>query len=273
MANIRKDADRMKRHSRKEFVDAVEELVNIIVSVYGSVIKAIYVGGSFARGDFVPGRSDVDLYVVGKERNKEELQKRLTKEARKVEQKYFVDLKRIHDEVLSIEVTTLEEMKNGRSFLGAGFEYHNFIARDKLLWGEDVKDIIPKPTREGERKSAWNFLKKIYELIPKWEEQIKSFTEENKERMIRQAFSLVFRGSAIALCGNGIYVSGKKEVADAFKQTYLNEKELCEVPTWALRLWEKWKTKPLSNKEARQLLERSLEFVKQLSTLFQPIKN
>ena len=257
----------MKLFSKKDYLDAVKELVTNMVSLWGNEIKAVYAGGSFARGDFVPGRSDVDLYVVGRVRNKEELQKTLTEEARKVEKKYFEDLKRIHEEVLGVEVTTLEEIKNGKSFLGAGFEYHSFINTGKLLWGEDVKSIIPKPTRKQEKESAKNFLKKSHKVIAKWQEQIRSFTEENKERMTRQAFSLIFRSAAIVLCGNGVYVSRKEEIVTAFKGEYPKEKELYDILSWALRAWEKWKIKPLSNKEIRQLMERSLELVKRLPTL------
>jgi len=258
----------MRNHTREEFVDAVNELINTIVGKHGDEIEAIYAGGSFVRGDFVPGRSDVDLYVVAKKSDGKGLQKIFAQEARELEKKCFADLKQIHDEVLSIEVTTLDEIKTGKSFLGAGFEYHSFIASGKLLWGNSIKDIIPKPSRKAESASAQNYLMKAFGLVSQWEEQIRSLTEENKERLIRQAFSLIFRGAAIVLCGNGVYVGDKEEIVHAFKRTFTDEKELNKILCHSLRLWNNWKTRSLSNKETKQLLDESLRFANNLKALF-----
>lgn len=69
------------------------------------------------------------------------------------------------------------------------------------------------------------------------------------------------------LCGDGVYVSGKEEITTAFKRKYPEEKELCNIISQTLIQWEKWKTRSLSNKETKELLENSLKFVKGLYLL------
>jgi len=137
----------------------------------------------------------------------------------------------------------------------------------KLLWGEDVKNNIPRPTRKREVESARNYLKAAVKFIPKWEGQIGNITKEDREHMTRQAFCMIFRSSAIALCGNGVYISGKEEMVGAFKKTYPNEEELHKVLSWSLELWKKWKTESLPDEETDQPLKKALRFVKKLATL------
>lgn len=265
----------MKTYTKKDYLDALNEFVDVVARKYSGEVKAVYVGGSVARGDFVPGRSDIDFYIVSNDDNKEELQKNLEGEARKLETRYFKDLKHLHDEVVGVTVTTLEEIRKGISFLGAGLEYQNFIKTGKLLWGEDIKGFIPKPTLKEERESAQNVLKSVYKLAQASERMFKWFKwvplkiipKRNKERWTRQAFSLIFRSAAVMLCGDGVYVSGKEETTTAFKKKYPKEKELCNIISQTLIQWEKWKTRSLSDKETRQLLENSLQFLKGLQSL------
>lgn len=263
----------MMKYSEKDYYDAVSELVNVITKRYGNKIRAIYAGGSFARGDFVPGRSDIDLYIVVEDR-KEELQKDLQQEALKIEKKYFKELRPVFDEVLGVSTTTLQEIKEGKSFLGAGFEYSNFIREGKLLWGKDIKKLIPKLPPEKQKESARKYLDKVYELISnqernfKWLKWVpfKLVPKKSKLRWTRQAFNLIFRTAAVFLGSKGVNVSRKKDIVSAFTR-HAKEKELCDIISSTLLLWEKWKTEPLSDKETKKLLENSLKFVKGLQSL------
>jgi len=263
----------MKKYSQKDYYDAVSELVNVITERYGNKIRAIYASGSFARGDFVPGRSDIDLYVVVEDR-KEEFQRDLQQEALKIEKKYFKELRSIFDEVLSVSITTLQEIREGKSFLGAGFEYSNFIREGKLLWGEDVKKLIPKLPLEKQKESARKYLDEVYELVSNKERSFKWFKwvpfklvpKKNKLRWTRQAFSLIFRTAALFLGSKGISVSKKKDIVSVFTR-YIREEELCSIISSTLLLWEKWKTEPLNDKEMKKLLENSLKFVNGLRLL------
>lgn len=263
----------MKKYSQKDYYDAVSELVNVITKRYGNKIRAIYAGGSFARGDFVPGRSDIDLYVVVEDR-KEEFQRDLQQEALKTEKKYFKELRSVFDEVLGVSTTTLQEIQEGKSFLGAGFEYSNFVREGKLLWGEDIKKLIPKLPPEKQKKSARKYLNEVYELVSnkersfKWLKWVpfKLVPKKNKLRWTRQAFSLIFRTAALFLGSKGVNVSKKKDIVSAFTR-HTKEKELCDIISSTLLLWEKWKTESLNDKETKKLLENSLKFVKGLRSL------
>jgi predicted nucleotidyltransferase len=263
----------MRKHSQKDYYDAVNELVQAIVRRDESNLKVIYAGGSFARGDFVPGRSDIDIYVVAENR-KEELQRELEGEALNIEKKYFPDLKSIFDEVVGISITTLKEIREGTSFLGSGFEYSNFIKEGKLLWGEDIKALIPKPTAEKQKESAKIYLSKVYEMVSNQEKSLKwlkwvpfeFIPKAKKEHWTRQAFNLIFRTAALFLGSKGIYVSKKADIATTFKEQVKDEK-LRNIMSYALSLWERWKNEPLSNKETKQLLGNSIEIVKGLQWL------
>jgi len=265
----------MGKYTKNYYLKALSELVDDIVAKYAVKIKAIYVGGSVARGDFVPGRSDIDIYAVLREDDKDEIQKRFEAEARRIEEKYFEDLKPVLDEVIGVTVTTLEEIRNGKSFLGKGFEYHNFVNSGKLLFGEDVRELIPKPTLKEERELAHEALNHIYEMVQKQERwfkwfrwiPLKLFSKNKKERLTRQAFSLIFRTASVWLCGNGVYVSGKRDAAKAFRDKCSRERELYEIVSEALRLWEKWAVAELSVKEMKWLFNNALKFVKGLRCL------
>lgn len=266
----------MKKYSREDYYDAVNELIEVLTGRYRKSLKAIYAGGSFARGDFVPGRSDIDIYVVAENR-KEELQRELQKEVLKIEKKRFTDLRSILDEVLGISVTTLKEIQEGTSFLGLGFEYSNFVREGKLLWGEDIKKLIPKLPSEKQKESARKYLDEVYEMVSnqersfKWLKWVpfKLVSKKNKLRWTRQAFSLTFRTAALFLGSKGVNVSRKEDIVSAFKQ-HTEEEELCRLISSTLLLWEKWKTESLNDKETKKLLENSLKFVKGLRSLQQP---
>ena len=263
----------MKSYSQRDYYDAVKELIGAITEKYGNKVEAIYAGGSFARGDFVPGRSDIDIYIVLKN-GKEELQRDLQCEALEIEKKHFKELRSMIDEVLGVTVTTRKEIEEGQSFLGSGFEYSNFINEGKLLWGEDIKTIIPRPPQEKQEASAETNLEQVYELISNQERRFKLLSwiplklmpRKSKERWTRYAFNLTFRTAAIFLGSKGVYVSKKEDIVNAFKQ-HIKDEELCGIISFALSLWEKWKAQPLKDKETRSLFENSIEFVKRLQRL------
>jgi len=263
----------MKKYSREDYYDAVNELIEVITGRYRNSLKAIYAGGSFARGDFVPGRSDIDIYIVAENR-KEELQRELHGETLRIEKEHFTDLRAIFDEVLGISVTTLKEIREGTSFLGLGFEYSNFIKEGKLVWGEDIKALIPEPSPEKQKESAKNYLGKVYEMVSNQEKYFKWLKwipfvfvpKTKKERWTRQAFNLIFRTAALFLGSKGAYISKKEDIVSSFRK-HVKEEKLRNIISHALSLWEKWKNEPLNNKETKQLLGNSIEIVKGLQSL------
>jgi predicted nucleotidyltransferase len=78
-------------------------------------IIAAYPGGSVARGDFTPGRSDIDIYVVISNRT-QEIAKFLKEKADHISSNCLNALLTIHQEPITIALTTMKELKKKRKF-------------------------------------------------------------------------------------------------------------------------------------------------------------
>jgi len=251
--------------SKRDYLETIEEIIEgCKKSSYKDDIIAIYVGGSVARGDFSPGRSDIDIYVVTSGK-KEEIEKKLKEETRKIATRRLSALVELHPEPIGISLTTVDEIQGGKSFLGAGFEYHNFINTGKLLYGRDIKPLIPKPTRKQEKALAKRALGEIYSLMNK---HSSCTSELDKDKLVCQVFSAIFRTASIALCGEGKYVSGKRETVLAFHEIYAQESELCRIISQSFGLWEKWEVRSLTKEELQQLMGFCLEFVSKICNLW-----
>lgn len=270
MVNLSRAKEKVRRmqYTHRDYDAAVAELIRAVADKYRDRIKAVYAGGSYGRGDFVPGRSDVDLYFVGVEDyDKEELERLLKNVALEIEEKSLKELQPVLDEVLSVTVTTLQEITEGKSFLGSGFNYSNFIHDGRLLWGEDVKELIPKPTSDQQKENAKRTLEQlcgsIATLEPALDELMKSDPEQlpihTKELLTRRAFHSIFRTAAIFLACRGLYVSKKEDITSAFGQS-LEDKGLFEILASTLLLWNIWGKRELSDKETEKLFGNALEF-------------
>jgi len=259
----------MKRVSKEDYREAIEELVEFCgKSRHKENIVAVYLGGSVARGDFSPGRSDIDIYVVVSGRKKE-IEEELREAARRISAGKLGPLFEVHQDPIGIAVTTLSEIRAGRSFLAAGFEYHNFIKTGKLLWGHEIKPLIPKPSREEERAMAKRALKQVCALLSKCRPPV---DEQNRERITYGLFSTIFRTACIALCGQGRYVSGKGEVVSAFCEVYPQEHKLHEILSQSFILWKEWEKRALNEEEMQQLRKFSLEFIPRICELWNVAK-
>ena len=144
------------------------------------------------------------------------------------------------------------------------FEYHNFINTGKLLYGRDIKQLIPRSTRAQEKSSAKQGLKEIYTSASKH-----SFyaSEPDMDKQAYWAFSHIFRTASIALCGDGRYVSGKRETVSAFHEVYAQKSELCGIISQSFGLWKKWETRSLTKEELQQLTGFCSEFVSEICNL------
>lgn len=253
--------------SKTDYLEAIKEIGECCKnSVYKSNIVAVYVGGSVARGDFSPGRSDIDIYVIvdGK---KEEIESELKKAAGEISNRKLSALMKVHQEPIGITLTALQEIRRGDSFLGAGFEYHNFMKTGKLLWGRDIKPLIPKPTKEEEKASAKQALRQVYALVAEPKNSPPEINERNKDKLTYGFFPIIFRTAAIALCGEGRYVSGKSEVVSVFHEVYPQE-ELHNLLLQSFKLWKKWETRSLSVEEVQLLMKFCSEFVIKIRALW-----
>jgi len=266
--------------SEREYWEAIEELIGFCEgSRYKDDIVAIYLGGSVARGDFSPGRSDIDIYMVARA-SKEGMEAELEKVAKRIAKERLARLLEVHQEPIGVTVTTVSEVRAGKSFLAAGFEYHNFMKTGRLLWGQDIKPLIPKPSREEERTSAGETLKEMCALfqgqLNRWARTralrkicvLLAFLTKTKEKLTYQLFAAIFRTACIALCGEGRYVSGKGEAVAAFREVYPQEYELHEVLSQSFALWKEWERRALTYKELQRLMGLSRKFISRVCELW-----
>lgn len=215
----------------------------------GDEIVALYLAGSAARGDFVPGRSDIDIYVVVRE-DKEGIEEALKKAARRIASERLAGLFEIHREPLGISVATLTEAKTGKSFLGAGFEHQNFMRTGRLLFGREIRNLIPVSTREEERAAAELAVREICRLF---REEFGELPTPTTKGLIYGLFSSVFRTACILCCGRGWYVSGKEEAVSAFRELFPDKRDLHDILSRCLELWQEWACRDLAEDEIKTL--------------------
>lgn len=170
--------------TKQDYLQVVDIIQSFCQRQHPNII-ALYLGGSVARGDFVPGRSDIDLYVVTANKDAA-LEASFMALAEELGQTKLRSVAAIHPVPVGISFTTLDEIKDGNSFLGSGFEYRNFIKTGKLLYGEDVKPQLPVPTREQEQNAATSALQQFQELL--------AYPPPEGDMGIAMTFSLIFRG-------------------------------------------------------------------------------
>lgn len=250
--------------SKMDYLHAVGKLVGRCES-YEDEIVALYMGGSVSRGDFSPGRSDLDIYLVLKEEN-EEVIERFKNETKNIEGEYLQELTEIHPDPVSLATTTLEKVQDGSSFLGSGVEYHTFMQTGKLLYGRDMKHLIPDPSKKEVRASAIQALKKIYKLAKKGPEHPTiPYSPENPYAY----FSTIFRAAHMALSLEREFVSGKWEIVLVARRVYEEASELYSILRKSFGLWEKWERNALTEKEVSQLQEVYSKFMNKLAEKYE----
>jgi len=220
---------------------AIEKVTEVCVNKFSDEIVSVFLGGSVARGDFSPGRSDIDLYFVLTSRN-DEIESNIESELKNIENEYLPEVQKFNVEPVSSAFTSKAEVLEGKSFLGAGFEYHNFIRDGKLLYGLEIRNLIPEPKREKEFAMADNYiqtLKKVYDTA--------------QDQGIAKCFSFVFRTACIFLSGKGLYVSSKKDVVAFFKNHFSKEEDLNNNLFEVYNLWLIWGDRSLKEEEIYSL--------------------
>lgn len=221
--------------------EVLDEVAELSAREFPDSITAVYVGGSVARGDFTPGRSDVDLYVVLAERDSG-VEERYRARLDDLEERLFDELRKIDPDALSVAFTSEPEVERGESFLGQGFEYHEFVENGELLYGSDVSDDIPEPTRAEEREAARQALAAVeteYGYV--------------QDRFTKELFSTIFRTLCIFLSGSGTYV-GSKERAVALSRRHVDDERILDEIERAYSLYQAWEERSLTEDEFCTLL-------------------
>lgn len=240
--------------TKQDYLAVVDQIQRFCKGQFPNLI-ALYLGGSVARGDFVPGRSDIDLYAVTAEKDGD-LEERLTSFAGELGQAVLKSVAAVHPSPVGISFTTLKEIEDGSSFLGSGFEYWNFINTGQLLYGEDIKPKLPVPTREHEEREAKAVLQQLRGLL--------AVSPPEGDMGAAMTFSLIFRGACTYLSGRGLYVSAKDECVAVFCQEFPDHPQAKDLQR-ALQLWGKWSLGPLSGKEFSELIDLAKRIILALS--------
>jgi len=229
--------------SKEDYDRAVGEFIGSIRSRLSEKVISVYAAGSYARGDIVPGRSDIDIYVVTKVGDSD-VEKELQSFADPIVEKYLRDVKLIQSEVLSLAVTNLEDIRSGKSWLGIGWEYHVFKRESKLLYGEDIRSLIPEPDPKAIHTSARDTLNNIV---------------FSRGKFIYYIFSVMFRMLAIFLSLRDIYVAAKLDSLREFAKLYPSEKESVNAAQRAYELWNVWSERDLDDQEMSELMHGMLK--------------
>ncbi len=160
------------------------------------------------------------------------------------------ELKKYEPDGISTAFTSLEEIKNEKTFLGAGAEYQNFIENAELLYGEDLKEAIPEPTKDEVNGSIEQF----FDMMEVKYEQI-------QPQYTRKMFSIIFRTLSMLLAEKGIHVSSKEKTVEMFQQVFEGRRELKEDIEKAYRLWELWGDRDLTQDEFCTLSKKCGEII------------
>lgn len=224
--------------SKGDYDKAVDEFVNSIRDRLGEKIVSIYAAGSYTRGDFIPGRSDIDIYVVTKV-NEPNIEKELQLYVNDVVKKYLQDVKTVQTDVISIASTSLEDMKTGKSWLGIRWEYYVFTRESRLLYGEDIRPLIPRPSLQAIYASAQDVLKSMV---------------FSRRKFVYYVFSMIFRMLAIFLSMREVYVAAKLDVLREFSRLYPDEKGAVSAVQRAYELWNVWRGRDLDDREISELI-------------------
>jgi predicted nucleotidyltransferase len=243
--------------SKEDYDRAVDEFIGSIKSGLSEKVISVYATGSYARGDFVPGRSDIDIYVVTKVSDSD-VEKELRSFADPIVEKYLRDVKLIQPDVLSLAVTNLEDIRAGKSWLGIGWEYYVFKRESKLLYGEDIRPLIPEPDPKAIHASARDVLNNMV---------------FSRGKFIYYIFSAMFRMLAIFLSMRDVYIAAKLDAFREFDKLYPSEKESVNAVKRAYELWNVWSERDLDDQEVSELIHCMLKVHETINRLMSEIPN
>jgi len=143
-----------------------------------------------------------------------------------------------------LAVTSLENIRAGKSWLGIGWEYYVFKRESKLLYGEDIRPLIPEPNPKSIHASARDVLNNMV---------------FSRGEFIYYIFSAMFRMLAIFLSLRDIYLTAKLDSLREFAKLYPDEKESVNAAQRANELWNLWSERDLDDQEMSELMHGMLK--------------
>ncbi len=255
----------------EKYHQAIDSVIEQLKINFKDDIISIIVVGSWARGDFIPGQSDIDLNIVINAGDSSECEVKARTLADSIQKKYLSEFPNLKEEIIGICVTTMDEIKSGKSHLGSGFVYYDFLNSSKILFGEDIRNQILSPSKEEAFTSAKNCIQGILNKYNFIEELLEADVESAKKyfsgrEMADLAFAMFFRGSSVFLATKEVYISSKKLILEEItKEPYPDwMKQRLEI---AYNYWINWKEKSLSEEEVFDFLKMAYVYLKSLNSL------
>jgi len=226
-------------------------------------ILAVYIGGSVSREDYIPGRSDIDIYVVMKSYDMN-IEKELNNIGLELTIKYLKNINETCGESFSFSFTTLNDIKNNKSWLGLGSEYHCFVKNALIIYGKDIKYHLKKPTDKevcSYSNKAMNNLLNYIKHNP-----IPEINKNNLNSILRGVFGATFSAIHFLLSSKGYYIRGK---VDMFNLLYDNNRifDLSpEVLVSFIKFWNIYNEKDLLIPEAHECINNAKSIILEIKT-------
>ena len=256
----------------EKYEQAIDSLLDSVNNEFEDNVLSVLIVGSWARGDFIPGQSDIDINIVMRTGTGSDHEKQIREIAGNVQNEFLSGSPQLKEEVIGTSVTTIEEIKSGSSYLGGGFVYYDFLNSSQVIFGEDIRNEIQVPSEDEIYTSAKDCIDGILNRYAFMDELLKLDLESanehfaKRENMAELAFAMFFRGTSVFLAANGVYVSDKTQI--------LNEINKGDYPDWiepklkvAYEYWMNWSNIEFTNAEIFDLLKMAFVYLRSLRSL------
>ena len=256
----------------EKYQQAIDSLLGKLNNEFKDNLSSVLVVGSWARGDFIPGQSDIDINVVMKTGAGSDYENKIKKIASDIQHEFLSGLPYLKEEVIGISVTTQEEIISGTSYLGSGFVYYDFINSSLVIFGEDIRDKIQIPNENEIHASARKCLEDILSKHGYIEDLLKLDYESaskyfaTKENMAELAFAMFFRGTSVFLAAKGVYISDKKLILEEIGRKNYPE-WMQQRLSMAYKNWINWKQIKFSNDDTLEFLKMAYIYLKSIHSL------
>lgn len=241
------DLNEVTTEDYERALDAIESLCDR--TTFSGRITVVYVSGSVGRGDYTPGRSDLDLAVL------------LTERDSAFEEVFLTEIDRIIDQFLPelvgisptpIDVTFAEKgaVLEGERTIRDAFYHRQLQSTGRLLYGTDLRDDLPTPTAEQLHADslALHFeTRQSVRAVP--------------NQFIRQCFVDVFSTLEVILIGRGTVVSSKEQLIEAAYVEFESEPGTLDQLDTVYGLWTNWINGNFDGENVAELVERYPELM------------
>lgn len=233
------------------YICFINDLTELLPNINNDdCIVSAYLGGSASRGDYVVGISDIDIYLVVKNYDKNDS---INNTIQNMAKNMLPDLLSWCPDGVTVAFTSYQDIKSGTSWLGSGSEYFEFQKTGKLLYGRDIKHEIVVPNEIDIIKSSEQAINEIKQII----KQDLSNVSINKY-FVRCVFGTAFSAIYFYMCMKRQYIRGKEKTTDAYcKQNTANASIAKDI----LSLWHIFSRRELSKAEIFRLIDETKNII------------